>query len=158
MLSRAEADSVLAAAKEAAASTKVLIAGTGAESTAETVARTRRAAELGYAAALVKPLITTSPFTRPKPTFAISVPSRTLRRFPFSFIPSHSSRVLPLRPLKSSHSPRIRTLSESKTVPATSSASPKLLPARLQTFRCSPAEQRSFTRPLPLVREVPFWR
>ena len=54
MLSRAEADSVLAAAKEAAASTKVLIAGTGAESTAETVARTRRAAELGYAAALVK--------------------------------------------------------------------------------------------------------
>jgi 4-hydroxy-2-oxoglutarate aldolase len=54
MLSPAEADSVLAAAKEAAASTKVLIAGTGAESTAETVARTRRAAELGYAAALVK--------------------------------------------------------------------------------------------------------
>jgi len=54
MLSRAEADSVLAAAKEAAASTKFLIAGTGAESTAETVARTRRAAELGYAAALVK--------------------------------------------------------------------------------------------------------
>src|SRR6516164_531918 len=54
MLSRAEADSVLAAAKEAAASTKFLIAGTGAESTAETVARTKRAAELGYAAALVK--------------------------------------------------------------------------------------------------------
>jgi len=54
MLSRAEADSVLAAAKEAAASTKSLIAGTGAESTAETVARTKRAAELGYAAALVK--------------------------------------------------------------------------------------------------------
>ena len=54
MLSRAEADSVLAAAKEAAASTKFLIAGTGAESTAETVARTKRAAELGYAAALDK--------------------------------------------------------------------------------------------------------
>ena len=54
MLSRAEADSVLAAAKEAAASTKFLIAGTGAESTAETVARTKRAADLGYAAALVK--------------------------------------------------------------------------------------------------------
>ena len=54
MLSRAEADSVLAAAKEAAASTKFLIAGTGAESTAETIARTKRAGELGYAAALVK--------------------------------------------------------------------------------------------------------
>ena len=54
MLSPVEADSVLAAAKEAAASTKLLIAGTGAESTAETIARTKRAAEMGYAAALVK--------------------------------------------------------------------------------------------------------
>jgi len=54
MLSRDEADFVLAASKEAAAPEKLLIAGTGAESTAETIARTRRAAELGYAAALVK--------------------------------------------------------------------------------------------------------
>jgi 4-hydroxy-2-oxoglutarate aldolase len=54
MLSREEADSVLATAKEAAGSDKLLIAGTGAESTAETVARTKRAATLGYALALVK--------------------------------------------------------------------------------------------------------
>ena len=54
LLSRVEADCVLAAVKEAAAPGKLLIAGTGAESTAETIARTRRAAELGYQAALVK--------------------------------------------------------------------------------------------------------
>lgn len=54
MLTREEADSVLAAAKEAAAPEKLLIAGTGAESTAETVSRTKRAAALGYQVALVK--------------------------------------------------------------------------------------------------------
>jgi 4-hydroxy-2-oxoglutarate aldolase len=54
MLSRDEADSVLAAAKEAAFPEKILIAGTGAESTAETIARTKRAAALGYPFALVK--------------------------------------------------------------------------------------------------------
>jgi 4-hydroxy-2-oxoglutarate aldolase len=40
--------------KEAAGQGMRLIAGTGAESTAETIARTKRAAELGYHAALVK--------------------------------------------------------------------------------------------------------
>lgn len=54
LLSRAEMDAVLAAVREAAAPDKILIAGTGAESTAETIERTRRAAELGYAVALVK--------------------------------------------------------------------------------------------------------
>lgn len=54
MLSRDEADGVLAATKEATAPGKVLIAGTGAESTAETIARTKRAAEFGYQFALVK--------------------------------------------------------------------------------------------------------
>jgi 4-hydroxy-2-oxoglutarate aldolase len=54
MLSRDEADSVLAAAKEASTPEKLLIAGTGAESTAETIARTKRAAALGYPVALVK--------------------------------------------------------------------------------------------------------
>jgi len=54
MLSRDEADSVLAAAKEVAAPGKLLIAGTGAESTGETIARTKRAAAMGYQAALVK--------------------------------------------------------------------------------------------------------
>ena len=54
MLSREEADSVLAAVQEAAVPNKILIAGTGAESTAETIARTKRAALLGYAVALVK--------------------------------------------------------------------------------------------------------
>lgn len=54
MLGNAEADSILVAAKEAAIPEKLLIAGTGAESTAETVTRTRRAAALGYQVALVK--------------------------------------------------------------------------------------------------------
>jgi 4-hydroxy-2-oxoglutarate aldolase len=54
MLSRAEMDTIFVAAIQAVAKNKKLIAGTGAESTAETVDRTKRAAELGYAAALVK--------------------------------------------------------------------------------------------------------
>jgi 4-hydroxy-2-oxoglutarate aldolase len=41
-------------AKEAAAPGKILIAGTGAESTAETIEHTHRAAALGFAAALVR--------------------------------------------------------------------------------------------------------
>jgi len=54
MLSRDEGESVLIAVKESAAAEKILIAGTGAESTAETIARTKRAASFGYHAALVK--------------------------------------------------------------------------------------------------------
>jgi len=54
MLSREEADAVLAATREAAAPEKILIAGTGAESTVETITRTKRAATLGYKFALVK--------------------------------------------------------------------------------------------------------
>jgi 4-hydroxy-2-oxoglutarate aldolase len=54
LLSSAEGEALLAAGKEAAAPGKLLIAGTGAESTAETVARTKRAASLGYQVALVK--------------------------------------------------------------------------------------------------------
>jgi 4-hydroxy-2-oxoglutarate aldolase len=42
LLSPQEADSLLVAAKESAAPGKILIAGTGAESTAETIARTKR--------------------------------------------------------------------------------------------------------------------
>jgi 4-hydroxy-tetrahydrodipicolinate synthase len=54
LLSRAEWDSVLVAAKEAASPQKRLLAGTGVESTAETISRSKRAADLGYHAALVK--------------------------------------------------------------------------------------------------------
>jgi 4-hydroxy-2-oxoglutarate aldolase len=54
LLSAAEADSLLIAGQAAAAPGKLLIAGTGAESTAETIARTKRAADLGYDVALVK--------------------------------------------------------------------------------------------------------
>ena len=54
MLTREESDRVWAAALEAAAPGKFLIAGTGVDSTQETIARTRRAAELGYPLALVK--------------------------------------------------------------------------------------------------------
>src|SRR5713226_2225830 len=54
LLSRAETEQVWAAAREAAAADKILIAGTGVDSTAETIERTNRAAALGYQAALVK--------------------------------------------------------------------------------------------------------
>ena len=54
LLSRKETETVLATVKEAAAPGMTLIAGTGAESTAETIDRTKRAAELGYQVALVK--------------------------------------------------------------------------------------------------------
>jgi 4-hydroxy-2-oxoglutarate aldolase len=54
LLSRKEVETVLVAVKESAGPGKRLIAGTGAESTGETIERTKRAAELGYHAALVK--------------------------------------------------------------------------------------------------------
>ena len=54
LLSKSEMEAVLVAVKETASRDKKLIAGTGAESTAETIERTKRATELGYDAALVK--------------------------------------------------------------------------------------------------------
>lgn len=54
MLTIEETVRVWAAAREFAAPDKFLIAGTGVDSTEETIARTRRAAELGYPLALVK--------------------------------------------------------------------------------------------------------
>ena len=54
LLTPAEVEGVLATVKEAAAKGKTLIAGTGAESTAETIVRTKRAAAIGYDVALVK--------------------------------------------------------------------------------------------------------
>jgi len=49
-----EVYSVWEAAREASAPNKILIAGSGAESTAETIEHTNRAASLGYAVALVR--------------------------------------------------------------------------------------------------------
>jgi len=54
LLKTTEVEGILVTVKEAAAKGKKLIAGTGAESTAETIERTKRAAEIGYDAALVK--------------------------------------------------------------------------------------------------------
>jgi 4-hydroxy-2-oxoglutarate aldolase len=54
LLSHAEWESVLVTVKETAAPGMQLIAGTGAESTAETIEKTKLAAQLGYHAALVK--------------------------------------------------------------------------------------------------------
>lgn len=54
LLTKSETEAILVAVKETASRDKKLIAGTGAESTAETIERTKRAAELGYDAALVK--------------------------------------------------------------------------------------------------------
>ncbi len=54
LLTRTEMDGILATVKESAAKEKKLLAGAGAESTAETIERTKRAAEFGYDAVLVK--------------------------------------------------------------------------------------------------------
>jgi 4-hydroxy-2-oxoglutarate aldolase len=54
LLSPEESEALLVAARDAASADKLLIAGTGAESTAETIARTKRAAALGYTVTLVK--------------------------------------------------------------------------------------------------------
>ncbi|MGC1106821.1 MAG: dihydrodipicolinate synthase family protein [Candidatus Acidiferrales bacterium] len=49
-----EIEKLWGAAREAASADKVMIAGTGAESTAETIRNTKRAAALGFQAALVR--------------------------------------------------------------------------------------------------------
>jgi 4-hydroxy-2-oxoglutarate aldolase len=54
LLSRNEMDGVLTTVRDGAGQGKRLIAGTGAESTQDTIERTKRAAELGYHFALVK--------------------------------------------------------------------------------------------------------
>jgi 4-hydroxy-2-oxoglutarate aldolase len=66
MLSREEADAVLVGVKERAEPGKMLIAGTGAESTTETIARTKRAAQIGYQVALVKTPYYYKPVYRPE--------------------------------------------------------------------------------------------
>jgi 4-hydroxy-2-oxoglutarate aldolase len=54
LLSRSEMDGILTTVRDAAGQGKRLIAGTGAESTQDTIERTKRAAEFGYHFALVK--------------------------------------------------------------------------------------------------------
>jgi 4-hydroxy-2-oxoglutarate aldolase len=69
LLDRAEFEKVLAAVREAAAPGRILIAGTGVDSTAETISRTEVAATLGYNCALVctpyffKPMMRTEVLT-----------------------------------------------------------------------------------------------
>jgi 4-hydroxy-2-oxoglutarate aldolase len=66
LLSRKEVETVLVAVKESAAPGMRLIAGTGAESTAETIGRTKRAAEIGYHVALVKTPYYYKPLYKPE--------------------------------------------------------------------------------------------
>jgi 4-hydroxy-2-oxoglutarate aldolase len=54
LLSRGEMDGILTTVRDAAGQGKRLIAGTGAESTQDTIERTKRAGDLGYHFALVK--------------------------------------------------------------------------------------------------------
>jgi 4-hydroxy-2-oxoglutarate aldolase len=55
MMDRAEFEKVLAGVRETAADGRILIAGTGVDSTAEAISRTESAAKLGYDYALVLP-------------------------------------------------------------------------------------------------------
>jgi 4-hydroxy-2-oxoglutarate aldolase len=66
MLTGEESDAALACVKDVAATDRLLIAGTGAESTAETIVRTERAAVLGYKVALVKTPYYYKPAYRPE--------------------------------------------------------------------------------------------
>jgi|HubBroStandDraft_6_1064221.scaffolds.fasta_scaffold17960_3 4-hydroxy-2-oxoglutarate aldolase len=66
LLSRKEVETVLVAVKESAAPGMRLIAGTGAESTGETIERTKRAAEIGYHVALVKTPYYYKPLYKPE--------------------------------------------------------------------------------------------
>ena len=54
LLSRAEVEQVFAAVREAAAPGRLLVAGVGSESTAETISRSAVAEKLGYDCVLVK--------------------------------------------------------------------------------------------------------
>jgi 4-hydroxy-2-oxoglutarate aldolase len=54
LLTRAVVEQVFSAAREAAAPGQILIAGTGSESTAETISRSKAAASLGFDCVLVK--------------------------------------------------------------------------------------------------------
>jgi 4-hydroxy-2-oxoglutarate aldolase len=91
-MSRAETEQVLSAVREAAAPGKILIAGTGAESTAETKARTQAAAKLGCDCVLVntpcyyKPMLSADAYVEhyhrvadasPMPVLLYSVPQFT---------------------------------------------------------------------------------
>jgi len=73
MLSEAERDRVLAAAREAIPRDRCYIAGTGADSTRHTIRQTRRAAELGADAAIV---ITPHYFTK-----GFSAPAAQVRHY-----------------------------------------------------------------------------
>lgn len=66
LLSRDEAERIWTTVRDAAGPGKSLIAGTGAESTQETIDRTKRAAALGYQAALVKPPYYYKPLITPQ--------------------------------------------------------------------------------------------
>jgi 4-hydroxy-2-oxoglutarate aldolase len=65
LLNRAEFESLLAAVRESAAQGRILIAGTGVDSTAETISRTEAAAKLGYDYALVCPPYFFKPMMKP---------------------------------------------------------------------------------------------
>jgi len=54
LLTRAEVEQVFSAVREAAAPGRILIAGTGSESTPETISRSKAAADLGFDGVLVK--------------------------------------------------------------------------------------------------------
>ena len=92
LLTFAEIDRIWSTAREFAAPGKFLIAGVGIDSTAETIVRARRAAELGYDAVLVKtphyfkPLLTLAALERhylavadasPVPVLIYSIPQYT---------------------------------------------------------------------------------
>jgi len=66
LLDRSEFEKILAAVRETSAEGRILIAGTGVDSTAETISRTEFAAKLGYHYALVAPPYFYKPLMKPE--------------------------------------------------------------------------------------------
>src|SRR6516225_5552287 len=152
LLSKPEMEAVLVAVKETASPDKKLIAGTGVESTAETIERTKRAAELGYDAALVKTPYYYKPAYKPEVYFEYY--RRVADRSPIPVllysVPQFTG--VALEPRKLQNWPSIRTLSASRRARETCCASPKSLLPFHPTFKCSSAPRPASILQLPSAR------
>ena len=137
---------------------RLLIAGTGAESTAETIARTKRAAVARLSCrSRQNSLLLQTRLSRRNLHSSLPRRRRRLSDSDPALLRAAIHRHHP-RNSGNSHSRRsIPTSSASKTVPETSSVSAKLLPARRPISAFSLEAPPSSIRPSPSVPAEPFW-
>jgi len=142
LLSNSETEAVLVAVKETAFRGKKLIAGTGVESTTETIERTKRAAQLGYDAALVKTPYYYKPAYKPEVYFQHYHRVADASPIPVLLYSVPQFTGVALEP------PEVRTLSASRRARETCCAWPKSLPPFRPTSKCSSA---------PQLASIPQW-